>query len=99
MRALTEKKPKTIKSFVEYTITGKTKDPSNPKRFLTLGMRGRPQLEKRGNGDWFLITGCIRDEVFENVKDLRILQESLRDAITKCDCHLVTVRVSLTVEE
>lgn len=87
------------KTIVEYKITGRTGDVANPERFLTLGMRGRPQIEI-SKGGWFVITGSMQnDDVFESVKDLRVLRGSLRDAMIKCDCHLVKIRVSLTVEE
>ncbi len=79
---------------VEYTITGQAKNEDDPKRFLTLGILGRPQVEIKEKG-WFLITGSIRDDVFENVENLQILQQSLREAITSCNCSRIKVKVSL----
>lgn len=85
------------KRIVNYKITGQAKNESDPKHFLTLGMRGRPKLEI-AKGNWFSITGSTRDDVFENIQDLQILKESLREAIAKCNCSRIKIEVSLLLD-
>jgi len=89
------------KKIVKYRITGRTGGESNPNHFSTLGMKGRPKVEI-SNGR-FSITGSsaedMQDKIFVNTDDLQILKESLRDAMTRCNCPKAKIEVSLHLVE